>query len=794
MPLQNRRIENRIAFADTALFEEGPKECFLQNVGFATKVGAIAQLSVLAEYANEIFSNTLEETKAITDRVGSAFERVERIEVLLERREKAAIASICHDNRDPLEDKLDTRLDITERLSEQPRFFQTNGSISNALQARYSVINRPPDVQLLAEYMNEAQLKRDGNMLKLYSDPTFFFHTWEAMEEKRLFELKMEKELRKADRKQRGSIEYTKGGTVRAAYGQRHHRERRLYADEKPAAKGGFMKAMKAAFGVRSKENNVNMQKYLEDNMLLTTSPSNAALTGDSKIDWKELDTTKITPFKMSMGNDVNGRLTARDSFTSDTAGRKSLSDLIDRAPNAHRQSHGDMNAQLNHIKPLQERQDLPVSSMMNNRMPSSNREKRPRIQSVVRRAANTRERDSDDDSDDDNGTGSLSDVKARLSEYTARAERPNVNPYPIPPPPPPIEKGISIKNAASSQPEALADEEAESLMDDVSTSDDSVGRDDDEFAEAKPGSATSTSTSTLSLQVQARRASDPFSPPTPPPPSKSRASYKLPAEDQNIITNSSDRQLGSQAGASGGHDGIGSSRRPGSTRIGGGFRPTSVLICGGGIQEGKRLLPDGSRSGMHTPLSSGSPSITSPTKKTRFTPPQSPGKALSLVPRHSVRRIDVQSIHAQSSLDGIGIAALSGKDMQISALGHGIAAMGSCAADSSSKLGGLPTGESSKQPGNLARRSVRLSSRTMQLPKKGFLADISSGNAKLRRASAEEVTKNAQVKGNDESGMGAFAGSAVMSILARRKSLVEGSDSSDDGSDGDEDDWADDM
>jgi hypothetical protein len=76
----------------------------------------------------------------------------------------------------------------------------------------------------------------------------------------------------------------------------------------------------------------------------------------------------------------------------------------------------------------------------------------------------------------------------------------------------------------------------------------------------------------------------------------------------------------------------------------------------------------------------------------------------------------------------------------------------------------------------------------------RGFLSDISGGAANLRKASSVEtfaIGRDTNARSLTEKSMGVFAGSAVMSILARRKFMIDESDSSGDDDDDDDDgDW----
>jgi hypothetical protein len=199
MPLQNRKIENNVAFSNPIIFQNSLPGTSLQDISFSSTAGALAQITLLSIYAHDIFSKTFEEITSVRDRVVKAKEKLEGIQ-------HSMISSNIKQ-----EEQNDGYYEILQELLLQPE------TISKNLYRRYNTIYEKPDYTALSMALLEGDIPgttTGADMLRRFSDPSLFFQKWERDQEKRLQAAKEERDKAKAEKKAREEVN-SKTGVLR---------------------------------------------------------------------------------------------------------------------------------------------------------------------------------------------------------------------------------------------------------------------------------------------------------------------------------------------------------------------------------------------------------------------------------------------------------------------------------------------------------------------------------------------------------------------------------------------------
>jgi hypothetical protein len=193
MPLQQRKIESNFSYINQEIIDKSPRETVIKDSIFASKVGTIAQFSMLASYAHEIFSNIIEETLRTKSRIDEMSSRAKSIEVLINTKN----FSVNHKLIEFHEDNYRIHQNSSMAMRLHPE------KISYILTQRYQEIYPPPALNDLDTFMTAKQLEKSGPSLSGFSDPSFFFRVWLKEQQKQFDAAKEEKAARKAEKKNR---------------------------------------------------------------------------------------------------------------------------------------------------------------------------------------------------------------------------------------------------------------------------------------------------------------------------------------------------------------------------------------------------------------------------------------------------------------------------------------------------------------------------------------------------------------------------------------------------------------
>jgi hypothetical protein len=186
MPLLLRKIENNVAYGDKALYESSPAQEILRNVGFAGKVGTVAQITMLASIAQEIFSNILDETNQIGSRIQNIAKRTDKVSSLLDGADPGSMSPI----KSPKEFNLARTADMLSK-----------DTLPTSVKSRYDVIQPMPAIHEIDRFLGQTQFQKLGESAKHYSDSSVFMKKWIADQVKRMDKTIDEKETKKAEKR-----------------------------------------------------------------------------------------------------------------------------------------------------------------------------------------------------------------------------------------------------------------------------------------------------------------------------------------------------------------------------------------------------------------------------------------------------------------------------------------------------------------------------------------------------------------------------------------------------------------
>jgi hypothetical protein len=188
MPLLLRKIENHIAYGDKALYEDSNEKTILKDVGFAGKVGTVAQITVLASLAQEIFSGILGEVQTLNDRIQSIAKRTDVVSCL-----------VLEANVDPaVLPPIDAAREFVVARTSSLLCKET---VPRTIQTRYESVQPMPALQEVDPFLGPTQFQKLGETAKHYSDPGIFLKKWIACEDKKIAKTKDERDNRKAEKK-----------------------------------------------------------------------------------------------------------------------------------------------------------------------------------------------------------------------------------------------------------------------------------------------------------------------------------------------------------------------------------------------------------------------------------------------------------------------------------------------------------------------------------------------------------------------------------------------------------------
>ena len=199
MPIATRTVGCNFDFVDHHNFIKNQPQTaphIFQNTNVAGIVGTIQQISLLADYATEIFqdlqnevlkTNThLSKLTARSTVVTSQLPAVQKV-LMNKQRQVTDVIPFKH-----------TEAEVeTNMLAEATR--------PPAMQKHYTsqTMNRIPIVKAMDEYLTPEELQAKGSCTTLYSHPNFFFFEWLKLEEAMLEKKQEEKRLKKLERQER---------------------------------------------------------------------------------------------------------------------------------------------------------------------------------------------------------------------------------------------------------------------------------------------------------------------------------------------------------------------------------------------------------------------------------------------------------------------------------------------------------------------------------------------------------------------------------------------------------------
>lgn len=162
----------------------------------AAMVGSIQQISLLADYAAEIFDNLQKEALKANSRLADLTIRSTAVTSKLPPVEKVLMSK----NRpaiDPVPFK-QSEADIETSML-------AAGTRPAGMQTHYASdsMNRIPGVQAMDQYLTPEEQEEKGSCTALYSHPNFFFFEWLKLEEATMEKKREEKRLKKLERQER---------------------------------------------------------------------------------------------------------------------------------------------------------------------------------------------------------------------------------------------------------------------------------------------------------------------------------------------------------------------------------------------------------------------------------------------------------------------------------------------------------------------------------------------------------------------------------------------------------------
>lgn len=199
MPIATRTVACNFDFVDSHAFitnKPNTSEHIFQNTNVAGIIGTIQQISLLADYATEIFEGLQNEVQKTNSHLSQLSTRSTVVISQL-----PAVQKMLMDNQRQMTDVTtfkQTEADIeTNMLAEATR--------PQTMQKHYKsdVMNTMPKVKEMDQYLSPEEYEAKGSCTTLYSHPNFFFFEWLKLEEAMLEKKREEKRIKKQERHER---------------------------------------------------------------------------------------------------------------------------------------------------------------------------------------------------------------------------------------------------------------------------------------------------------------------------------------------------------------------------------------------------------------------------------------------------------------------------------------------------------------------------------------------------------------------------------------------------------------
>jgi hypothetical protein len=199
MPIAKRTVRCNFDYVDNHTFiTNEPQTSFhiFQNSNVASMVGTIQQLSLLADYASEIFQDLQNDFEYTNKRIMNVTTRTRVVTSQLTSVRKEVMSKERHCT-DLIPFK-QNEADINTKML-------AVGTRPHAMQMHYSsqIMIKMPTVKEMDIYLTPEELDVKGSCTTLYSNPNFFLFEWMKLEEAKIAQKSEEKRLRKIERQER---------------------------------------------------------------------------------------------------------------------------------------------------------------------------------------------------------------------------------------------------------------------------------------------------------------------------------------------------------------------------------------------------------------------------------------------------------------------------------------------------------------------------------------------------------------------------------------------------------------
>ena len=199
MPIAARTIDCNFGYVDhESYITNGPQTTahIFQNTNMAGMVGSIQQISLLADYAAEIFNG-------LSDAVVQTNGKLSKLAI-----RTTVAASQIPSIRKTLKDKQLQSKEcppFKQNEADIVTFILAAGTRPTTMQQHYESesMNRMPAVTVMDKYLTSDELATKGSCKTQYSHPDFFINEWVKLEEAKMEKKKEEKRLKRLERQER---------------------------------------------------------------------------------------------------------------------------------------------------------------------------------------------------------------------------------------------------------------------------------------------------------------------------------------------------------------------------------------------------------------------------------------------------------------------------------------------------------------------------------------------------------------------------------------------------------------
>lgn len=207
MPITQRLIYRGLRAEDCKVMRNSQGEELLPDKTFDETVGCLRQLSDLALYSNEIFSELLSLSVNISQRIESLSSRTAKLQIALPKLTVTQSALDIHG------DEYQHHRQMLQ--NPQSQHLVDRSSLPNAMQLRYCSKEVKPRIQfqtLDVFAKNFVIGTKAKTIAQRYSNPQFFLEQWCSVQVARMKQLEREKKQQKVDKKHRKNQRIAEAG------------------------------------------------------------------------------------------------------------------------------------------------------------------------------------------------------------------------------------------------------------------------------------------------------------------------------------------------------------------------------------------------------------------------------------------------------------------------------------------------------------------------------------------------------------------------------------------------------